>query len=350
MGPGGTRHALASTDLSDRHSSGRPLRLIRRFGPYLLALGVIGALLLFASPERFAQATRRFNPTVAPLLALLSFCYYLLQGVRWRPLLAAAGVKIPFPRAILLNFAGQAVGLLPGGELARCVLVSEVCQSEVGDAVATVTVQELIYSLLITAVAVPGSLRWPEAAAGVLLSLVGIATVFLVLTVPAVFRAVTRVLGRIPVARRYTGDVEELRRSTVLLLTRWDTLAWSLVSVAQVLITVTMFWLAVQAVAPGMLSYPQAALVYAIAHLAGSLSFSPGGLGGFEAVCVGMLLAFGVPLSAAIAASLVQRLSDKGLGTLYGTAAYLVARRRYQLQRRSMVHHRSTRRKAPTPT
>jgi len=313
-----------------------------------MALAVIGALLLIASPERFAQAARRFNPRVAPLLALLSFSYYLLQGVRWRPLLVAAGVRISFPRAILLNFAGQAAGLLPGGELARCVLVSEVCQREVGDAVATVTVQELIYTLLITAVAVPGSLRWPEAAAGVVASLAGITAVFLVLTVPAMFRVVTQILGRIPFARRYTGDVEELRRSTVHLLRRWDTLAWSLVSVAQVLITVTMFWLAVEAVAPGVLSFPQAALEYAIAHLAGSLSFSPGGLGGFEAVCVGMLLAVGVAFPAAIAASLVQRLSDKGLGTVYGTAAYLVARHKYHLQSRSIVHHRSTGRKAPS--
>lgn len=319
---------------------------LRRAWPYLVALLLVIALLSLASPQRLAETARRFDPRFAPALALLCLTYYVLQGVRWRPLLKAAGTDISFRTSVLLNFAGQAAGLLPGGELARCVLVSEVTKSEVGDVVATVTVQELIYTLLITVVAIPGSLRWPEAAAGVLASLVGVAMVFIVLTVPPIFEVVVALVERTPVVRRYRGDVEELRDGTIGLLRRWDTLWWSAVSAIQVLITVTMFWVSVQSVSPGSISFPQAALVYAIAHLAGSLSFSPGGLGGFEAVCVGMLLAGGVPLAPAVAASLIQRLSDKGLGTLYGSGAYLYARRHFKLQRRHLVHHHERRRSA----
>lgn len=56
-----------------------------------------------------------------------------------------------------------------------------------------------------------------------------------------------------------------------------------------------------------------------------------------------MLLAVGLPLAAAVAAALIQRLSDKGLGTVYGSAAYLYGRHRYHLQNRHMVHHRRSR-------
>lgn len=316
---------------------------LRQAAPYLAALGIVVALLLLASPGRLAETARRFDVRYAPLLALLSFAYYLLQGVRWRPLLRAAGIRIGFGTAVLLNFAGQAFGLLPGGELARCVLVSEVTRGGVGDAAAAVTVQELIYTLLITVVAVPGALHWWQATLGVLASLVAVGTAIAVLTVAPLFEAAERLVGRLPWVRRYRGDLEELRDSTVRLLRRRDTLSWSALSAVQVLVTITMFWLSVQAVAPGEISYFQAALVYAVAHLAGGLSFSPGALGGFEAVCVGMLLAVGLPLAAAVAAALIQRLSDKGLGTVYGSAAYLYARRRYHLQNRHMVHHRRSR-------
>lgn len=305
-----------------------------------MALAVLGALLLLASPGRFAQAAQGFNFRLAPLLALLSLLYYLLQGVRWHPLLRALGARISLRTTVLLNLAGQSAGLLPGGELLRAALASEVVGVDLGRAVASITVQELIYTLLITATAVTASFKWPLAPLGVVASLVGVGAVLTLLEVEPAFDWVASRLARIPLARRFHGDLMELREGAVGLIGRWDTLTWSLVSALQVLVTVTMFWLALQAVDPGRVSFPEAALVYAVAHLAGALSFSPGGLGGFEAVAVGLLLARGVPLQVAVAAALFQRLADKGLGTGYGAVAYLVARRRYQLPRRRVRHHR----------
>ena len=87
--------------------------------PYLVGLGVVIALVLAVDPERFADAARRFNPVYAPIVAAFSFGYYLLQGVRWQPLLLAVGAKLRLRDTIVLNFAGQSAGLLPGGELTR---------------------------------------------------------------------------------------------------------------------------------------------------------------------------------------------------------------------------------------
>ncbi len=309
---------------------------LRRLLPYLLAAAVVLALVLLAQPALLARAASRFQPIYAPAVAALSLLYYGLQGLRWHPLLRAAGIRLSWSRAVVLNLAGQAAGLLPGGELTRAVLVSEVSGKELADAVSTITVQELISTLVVIAVAAPAAATRPLAALGVGLALAGTLLALLVLAWGRAFEVVLRLVGRLPLLRRLAPELERLRDQTVRLLTRWDTLWWSALNVLQVAVTVTMFWLLLRGLGLG-LGWPVAALIYAAAHLAGAVSLSPGGLGGFEAACVALLLGFGVPLDLAVAAALLQRLADKGLGTLFGVAAYAWARRAYHLEARRVV-------------
>jgi uncharacterized protein (TIRG00374 family) len=314
-------------------------RRLRASLPYLLGVGVVVALVLAVNPERFASAASRFNPVYAPLVAALSFSYYLLQGVRWQPLLLAIGARLRLRDTVVLNFAGQAAGLLPGGELARAVLVSEVAQVQVGGAIATITVQELIYTVLLIAAAVPGSLHHLAAAIGVAVALVGVIAVTAILTLQPVFDRVLGLVRRLPVVRRFEPDLAELQRDTVALLRRRDTLYWSSVSALQAVGTITMFWLVIQAIDPGKVTWPEAAFAYAVASIAGALSLGPGGLGGFEVAGVGMLLVIGLPFQIAVAATVLQRAADKGLGTIYGAVAYLYARKHYGLKQARVTRH-----------
>ena len=51
---------------------------------------------------------------------------------------------------------------------------------------------------------------------------------------------------------------------------------------------------------------PSAIAVYALAMLAGALSFLPGGLGGSEATMIGLLKLLAVPLAIAVSATLLS--------------------------------------------
>jgi uncharacterized protein (TIRG00374 family) len=320
--------------------------------PYLLGVGVIIALVLAVNPSHFAFAASRFNPVYAPLVAALSFSYYLLQGIRWQPLLRAVGARIRLRDTLLLNFAGQAAGLLPAGELTRAVLVSEVAKVEVGKTTATITVQELIFTVLLIAAAVPGAFQRPVAAIGVSLALLVVLAITAILTLHKVFEKIAAVVQRVPLLRRFVPDLMQLQREIVGLLRRWDTLYWSPLSALQVAVTITMFWLVIQALDPGRVSWGTAAFAYAVAGVAGALSLGPGGLGGFEAAGVVMLIVVGVPFQIAVAATILQRVADKGLATVYGGVAYFYARRHYQLKNARIVRHgqqrnrRSSRRKS----
>ncbi|MGH7641178.1 MAG: lysylphosphatidylglycerol synthase transmembrane domain-containing protein [Candidatus Dormibacteria bacterium] len=322
-----------------KQSQSRWRHRLRQTLPYLIGVGVVVALVLAVNPERFAFAADHFDAIYAPVIAALCFLYYLLQGIRWQPLLHAVGVRLRLRDTVILNFAGQAAGLLPGGELTRAVLVSEVAHTEVGATIATITVQELIYTVLLIALAVPGGLHHNFDAIGVILALAGIIAITGILTVQPVFDLVEGLVGRLPIVGRFVSDLSELQRDTVTLLRRWDTLYWTWVSALQALGTVTMFWLVIQAMYPGRVSWTDAAFAYAVAATAGALSLGPGGLGGFEAAGVGMLIVVGVPFQIAVAVTVLQRVGDKGLGTIYGFVAYLWARAHFRLKDAKVIRH-----------
>jgi uncharacterized membrane protein YbhN (UPF0104 family) len=217
--------------------------------------------------------------------------------------------------------------------------VAEAAGAEFGTVVATITVQELLYTLVIIAAAVPGAFGHPAAAEGIIAALLGVVVVLLILTIGSFFRVVIRGVDRIPLARRVVPQARELQRETVVLLRRWDTWLWSVLSIAGAVVAISLFWLVVDSLRPGFLSWQDAAFVYAVSHVVGAISLSPGGLGGFEASVAGLLVVVGVDPGTAAAAALVQRAADKGLATVAGLIAFMIARRRYSFSGRDLFRH-----------
>lgn len=289
-------------------------------------------LVLASDPASLVRDVSRFNLLLIPAILALSASFYVLQGLRWFFLLRDVGARLSVGDTILLNIAGQSTAMLPLGELTRAVFVSEAAGDvEFGEVVATVTVQELIFMLILVIIAVPGVLSVHRALAGLVVALVGIAGVIAVLTVPPVFCLVHRVVERTPILRRFTGQVDRLRQETVVLLHRPDTLGWSVLSVAGAGAGISLFWLVVRGLGGGDLSWPMASFILAASYVAGAVSLIPGGIGAAEASVVGLLVAAGIDPATATAAALLQRIADKGFATLMGFIAYSVARRRFHL-------------------
>lgn len=281
------------------------------------------------NPRQFGSEAQRFSLVAVPFVVVLSLSYYLVQGVRWHFLLRDAGVHLPMGDTVLLNIAGQSTGLLPLGELTRAVLVAEVGSAELGGVVATITVQELIYTVFMVAAAIPGSFEHRAWGGAVVAALVFTVAVFVLLTVPRVFGVVRAVVRRVPLLRRFEPDIQELRRETVVLLRRPDTYLWSVLSLFGVLIAITLFWLVVHSIDPHLLTWPEAAFVYAVSHIAGAVSLLPGGLGAYEASIAGLLVASGASIQVGATIAVLHRAADKGIATMVGMVCYVIARRRH---------------------
>ena len=301
---------------------------LRQVLPSLVGVAAIAALVLGVDPVAFRRSIQHFHVALLAPIVVVSLGYYFLQGVRWHQLLRHVGAKLRWQDTVLLNYAGQATALLPLGELTRAVLAAEAGGVEFGAVVATVTVQELIYTMVLIVFAAPGLLALQHAFAGVVTALAITLAIFVALTWCPAYRWLRAGVAHTPLLRRFLFDVDRLHNDTVLLLHQRDTLVGTWISALQAAGTISAFWMVAEALAPGQLSWRDAAFVYAVSNLAGALSLIPGGIGAYEASVVGLLVGVGISPAIAVAVALVQRLADKGLATAVGFAGYAVARRR----------------------
>lgn len=309
----------------------RELRMLRRIGPLAIGVAAVAALAAGIDPRQFGSAVEHFRVVLLPAIVAVSLGYYLLQGVRWHQLLRAVGVPLRLGETVLVNFAGQATAVLPLGELTRAVLVTEATGTPFGAVVATVTVQELIYTMVLIAFAIPALVAVPHALPGVIAALVLTALVFVALSWCPAYRWLRAAISHVPGVRNLVHEVDELHNDVALLLRHRDTLLGAWLSAAQAAFVITALWLVAAALDPGSLSWKGAALVFAVSNVAGALSLIPGGIGAYEASVVGLLVGMGMNAGTAAAVALVQRLTDKGLATAIGFAGYAVARRRMGL-------------------
>ena len=304
------------------------LHLLRRSLPIAIGVAALLALVLGIDPKDFATAVSHFQVTLLPAIVAVSMGYYLLQGVRWHQLLRVIGVPLRLGQTVLINFAGQATAVLPLGELTRAVLVTEATGTPFGAVVATVTVQELIYTMVLIVFAIPGLLAVPHALPGVVAALVLTALIFAALSWCPMYRWLRAAVSHTPGVRRFLCEVDELHNDMVLLTRNRDTLSGAWISAVQAAFIITALWLVAQSLAPGVLSWKSAALVFAVSNVAGALSLIPGGIGAYEASVVGLLVGLGLNPGTAAAVALLQRLTDKGLATAIGFAGYGLTRRR----------------------
>jgi glycosyltransferase 2 family protein len=297
-----------------------------------LMLATGGALVLAIDPTSFAAALARFRLWVLPLAIAAALAMYVLQGVRWHQLLRAVGARMRMRDSVLLNAAGQAItAILPLGDLTRAVFASEASGAAFGRVAATVTVQELAYTLLLVLSSVPVLLALGLGMGVVLVVVGGVAGVLAILTVPRVYGTVRRLVAQVPLLRRLLVQIDVLQEATADLLRRPDTLRWTVVDAGRVALVVTLLWLIVNGLEPGALSWWEAAFVLALSYVGGAVSLVPGGAGANEAGVVALLMLVHVDPTTAAAAAIVQRLLTTGLATLVGWSAYLVARRRFAI-------------------
>ncbi len=331
-----TRRFASTPSDAPMHERGTLASALRRelrrlIGP-TVALALILGLILGIGPQQLALALSRFEVKLLMPILALTVVFYMLQGVRWHLLLREIGVRLSAVDSGLINLAGQAItALLPLGDLTRAVLASEIGEAEFGSVAATVTVQELIYTFILMIAAVPGVLEFQHGVAALVAGIAVIALIFSILVVPPVFCLVHSLVVRTPLLRRFVVQIEHLHNETVHLLHRRDTLHWSVLDAGRAVCGITAFWLIVQGLQPGAISWWGAAFVLTLANIGGAISLIPGGAGANEAGVAALLIVLGVPPGAAGAAALIQRVVTTGTPTVLGLAAWEVVRRRFDL-------------------
>jgi uncharacterized protein (TIRG00374 family) len=308
------------------------LSIVRHVATALIGIGAIVAVVLFLNPSRVGSALGHFRLILILPILVLSVVVYLLQGVRWHFLLRDVGTHLRMRDTLLVNMAGQTItALVPLGDLTRAAFASAATGTDFGTAAATVTVQELSYTLVLILAALPAILALGYGLAAVVPVALGIAAIVVVLTVSPIFCRAHALIARIPLLNRLLPAIDDLQAQTVVLLHRPDALALTILDAARVVVAVTAFWLVLAGLHPGYIGWWQAAFVLTLSTLGGAVSLLPGGVGANEATVAALLIFLGVDYGSAGAAAIIQRGLMTGLSLVLGLTAYAAIHRRLHL-------------------
>ncbi|MEQ7922618.1 lysylphosphatidylglycerol synthase transmembrane domain-containing protein [Xanthomonas sp. WHRI 1810A] len=255
---------------------------------------------------------------------LMSSVNYGLRFVRWQVYLKVLGHPMPWRPSLNIYLAGFALTTTPGkaGEALRGVLLKRwgVPYPKSFAAFFSERLSDLFAVVLLTLF---GLSLYPEALPMIV---VGVSLVLVGLLVLSQRRLLERLMLILPNrGGKVVGLLQHLmqvllqaqrchRLGLMLGLTALSVIAWSAEALA-------FHWILQWMGADIPLTF--AVFVYALAMLAGAVSFMPGGLGGAEAVMVGLLVWKGMSSADAIAATVLIRLATLWFAVAIGAVMLL---------------------------
>ncbi|MRD72573.1 flippase-like domain-containing protein [Rhodocyclus tenuis] len=275
----------------------------------LAALGYL-ALSLWAGWRDVVAGIDAVGPLVLAGLLALSLANYLLRFVRWGRYLSLLDAPVPWRINLPVYFAGFALTTTPGklGETLRSALLkphgvpppaslAAFFAERASDLLAVITITSFgLWSYAPARPAVAAGL------ALVLVALIGVQSTRLIAAIDRRASAHPHALAKLVV--RLCEIVLHFRRCFRLpamsMGLAFGITAWLAEGIG--------FWWLLAALGHP-LPLADAVFIYAFAMLVGGLSFLPGGLGGSEAVMIGLLTLHGLPDASAVTATLICRLA-----------------------------------------
>lgn len=276
-------------------------------------------------------------PQVIAVLCVLSLLNYLARALRWQVLGRRLGISTGWRLGGLYYVAGFSMTATPGkiGEALRLWLLKQSHGYRYEHTISLLVADRLsdmaaIVLLCLAGIAAYGTYLWSTAVAA-LLTVVLIAlflqprlAISLLSGVYARVGRWPRLFARLRTAARHAGRLASWRTCVAVLAL--SLLGWFAEAIA-------FHWLLTEFETG--LGLGQSLFIFAFSMFVGALAMLPGGLGGTEASMVGLLLAGGVDLDVAVAATAVIRVTTLWFAVALGFLALPISLRLARGDRRS---------------
>ena len=282
------------------------------------------AFVLLTDHRAVLSALERVSAMSLVAIFLLSLVNYLLRFWRWQCYIAALGHKLPWRRHFLYYLAGFTLTVTPAkaGEAVRSVYLHPYGVPYI-QSLAALFVERLLDVLAMSLLALLILLLRPDYLGLVMIAwalVLGLAWLVTRPWLPAKLQRWGRQHRHF--SHQFDRVARLLKAATVLLRPRLflfglllGILAWGLEGTA-------LYLIAREAGVP--LSLTVGVGIYAIAILAGALSFLPGGLGSTEAIMGMLLIALGTDSAVAVALTLLCRIATLWFAVALGGLAVAV--------------------------
>jgi uncharacterized protein (TIRG00374 family) len=266
----------------------------------------------------------------------LAFLNYLLRYFRWQIYLKALGVDLVFWKSFQIFMAGLTMTVTPGkaGEALKAHLLKPETNNAWSVGLPAVFAERLTDLMGVVILVALGLSVIPVGRDVAILGMAICVVLFLIFSRPAFFKALVRLLGKVPRLAESSeklmgmyGNLQKLLSSRLLLGSLLiSVVAWF----AECLV------LHLSLVACGSeLNILQSTFIYALSTLAGALSMLPGGLVATEGSMTGLLCLFGVPLNQGSIVTLVVRLCTLWFAVFVGMAFIFCLQERKPLKLQS---------------
>lgn len=274
-------------------------------------------------------AMARVGITGIAIALALSLVNYGMRFLRWQKYLAVFGHAVPWRESLRIYIAGFGLTILPGkaGETIRSVFLKNhgISYPESLAAYFSDQFSNLISTLLLCSIGM-----WAYAPAKPMVVMLTALILFILFVLQQAkwlqfLRAAA--LNRLP---RRIAHIIVSALDIVLHSGRCFKLPMLLYGIATGLVAWGAegfaFWYVMHVLGSGI-SLPVALFIYSFSILVGAFSFFPGGLGGFEAAMVTLLIFEGVGEPQAVAATVLIRLATLWFAVALGMAALLMTAR-----------------------
>jgi glycosyltransferase 2 family protein len=277
------------------------------------------------------RALSHLSRSLIPILVGLSLLNYTLRFWRWELYRRRLRVPLGLGESLALFLATFAMVVTPGklGEVYKAAYLREKHGVPLSTGIPILITERVLDFMAILALAGAGLAAWHGPLAGLRPSLAVAALILLLLLSLRSRRLQAHLLTlatrapRLHACRPMLGEaLDTLQQLSTVPTTA---LAFVLSVAAWAAECLSLWFVCASLAAP--VPPLTATFAYAIATLAGSLIFLPGGLGGTEGTIIFLLGAAGLASGVAVAAALVVRLATLWLAVAIGVAVFLARRR-----------------------
>jgi len=292
---------------------------VRRWIAFVVALAALWSLLLLGAVlawggDTLDAAMATIDGSLATAVVAIFALNHALRFARWHLMLRAEGHFVPWRRSLAIFLAGLALLPTPAkaGVAVRSVMLLD-AGVPVHVSLAAYFVERMLdfvgLVMLATLLVDPGVTgnRWLPGLA------IGIGAIAAILVAAPACRALRPLVEDRPRFLRATDWLLKFLGDAAHMLGGWRLPAFLLLGMAANAATGLLLWIVLGA-AGGPIDLAYAMGTIGVAHLSGSITLLPGGIGGFEAAMMGMLSSAGVAAGTILTGAAAVRVA-----TLWGS-------------------------------
>jgi uncharacterized protein (TIRG00374 family) len=299
---------------------------VKKYNKYVIPTVVFSAafyvaLSFYGDWEKIVALFRSFELSVVPLLLLLSLANYFTRFLKWHYYLRTVTKDVSFGESFLVFHSALALSFSPGkvGDLIKSLFLKESHNLEISKTASIVLVERITDFTSLLLISVAGAFAYNYGRDAVLTVSLFFLILIVLLSVPSLGKKIISIFGKVeflkkalaPFETAYETSNQLLAPSRLITMTLLSLLAWFFECLGFYIILINF---------KVQISLFGASFIYAFSTIIGAVTMAPAGIGFTEGSLTFLLMEYGSPKDAAVAATLLVRLVTLWFAVVVGLA------------------------------